>query len=251
LSINTITPVIIAKDAEPTIEACLGSLERFSEVILYINNSTDKTKELAEGFSNVKVIEGEFLGFGQTKNRASTYATNSWIFSLDADEVLTSEIVDNIKALTFKKGNIYSILRNNFYKDKEIKHCWGNDILVRIYNREETSFADKKVHEYIIDEGMNVQAIEGMVQHYPYSNISEFIVKLDRYSTLFAHDNVGKKSSSPTKAFFNGIFSFIKTYFFKQGFRDGYAGLIIAFSHTATNFYKYMKLYEMNQELKR
>jgi len=88
------------------------------------------------------------------------------------------------------------------------------------------------------------------MKHYSYMSISDFIIKLDRYSTLFANDNVGKKSSSPAKAFFNGLYSFFRTYILKRGFLDGYAGLIIAFSHFATNFYKYIKLYELNLEQK-
>lgn len=251
MSINLISPVIIVKNAEHTIQACLQSLISFDEVILYINNSNDKTETIARTFSNVKIISGDFLGFGQTKNKAASYAKNSWILSLDADEVLNQDIIQNITTLELKNHTVYSILRTNYYKTTQIKHCWGNDTLVRLYNKEETSFINQSVHEYIIEENMQRESIEGIVRHYPYSNISDFVIKLDRYSTLFAHDKVGKKKSSPSKAFFNGLFSFIKTYIFKQGFRDGYAGLIIAFSHMATNFYKYIKLYELNKELKK
>ncbi|HIP50803.1 MAG TPA: glycosyltransferase family 2 protein [Campylobacterales bacterium] len=250
MSINTITPVIIAKDAEHTIKACLKSLKSFTEVILYVNNCTDNTETIAKTFTNVKLIHGDFLGFGQTKNKAASHATNSWVLSLDADEILGTEIIKNLQELKLNKNTVYSILRTNYYKTTQIKHCWGNDILVRLYNKEETGFINQNVHEYIIQENMKKVALQGTVKHYPYSTISDFITKLDRYSTLFANDNVGKKKSSPSKAFFNGLFSFTKTYVFKQGFRDGYAGLIIAFSHMTTNFYKYIKLYEMNKELK-
>ncbi len=248
--ISTITPVIIVKDAEHTIDVCLKSLEAFAEVILYINNSNDNTEKLAKEYKNVTIIHGDFLGFGATKNKASSYSKTSWILSLDADEVLSKALIEELHTLTPEPNTVYSILRTNYYKDRQIKHCWGDDILIRLYNKTETQFVDKKVHEYIIKENLNKKALRGIVKHYPYSTISDFIVKLDRYSTLFATDKVGKKRSSPTKAFFNGLFSFIKTYIFKQGFRDGYAGLIIAFSHMATNFYKYIKLYEMNRELK-
>jgi len=95
-------------------------------------------------------------------------------------------------------------------------------------------------------------AITGVYRWRHPANHSTFLrvcFKLDRYSTIYAEDNIGKKNSSPSKAFFNAHFSFFKTYFLKRGFLDGYAGLIIAFSHMATNFYKYMKLYELNKEL--
>ena len=248
--INHISVVMIAKNAEMTIKSSLESLKAFDEVILYLNNSSDNTETIAKKYANVKVIHGDFLGFGPTKNKAASYAKNEWIFSLDSDEILSIEIIKNLQELKLDKNRVYSILRSNYYQTTQIKHCWGDDILIRLYNKEETSFINQNVHEYIIEKNMRRESIDGVVRHYPYSTISDFITKLDRYSTLFANDNVGKKKSSPIKAFFNGLFSFIKTYLFKQGFRDGYAGLVIAFSHMATNFYKYIKLYEMNKALK-
>jgi hypothetical protein len=65
---------------------------------------------------------------------------------------------------------------------------------------------------------------------------------------LFAESNKDKQAASPAKALISGIYSFFRTYFIKRGFLDGYVGLVIAFSHMATNFYKYMKLYESNSE---
>ncbi len=249
MSINTISVVIIAKDAEATIRECLKSLANFKEVILYLNNTTDATEKIAKEFGNVKVVNGEFLGFGETKNKAASYSSNEWILSLDSDEVLTKEFVKHLSVLELKEDTVYSIVRRNHYKDIEIKHCWGDDTIPRLYNKKVTSFNNKKVHEKIITQNLKEELLPDIVAHYPYSSISDFIVKLDRYSTIFAQDNAGKKGSSPAKAFFNGMFSFFKTYILKRGFLDGYAGLIIAFSHMATNFYKYIKLYEANKEL--
>jgi len=248
--IKNISCVMIAKDAEATLKAVLESLQDFEDVVLYSNNSTDKTNEIAKEFNNANLIIGDFLGFGPTKNKASTHAKNDWILSLDADEVLSLDFINNLKNIRLEEDSVYTILRTNYYKQTQIKHCWGDDIITRIYNRSKTSFTDKKVHEKIIDDGFKTIPINGKIKHYPYSTVTDFITKLDRYSTIYAEDNAGNKNSSPAKAFFNGCFSFFKTYFIKRGFLDGYAGLIIAFSHMATNFYKYIKLYEKNLELK-
>ncbi len=249
--IDTISVVMIVKDAEKTIEKSLESLQEFKEIILYLNNSTDSTENLAQNYANVTIVEGDFIGFGPTKNRAVSYANCDWILSLDADEVVTKEFVENIKNIELDNQTVYTILRSNFYKDREIQHCWGNDIITRLYHRKITQFTDKRVHENIIDIHMNKEMIKGVVQHFPYQTMTDFIMKLDNYSTIYAKDNAGKKASSPLKAILNAYFSFFKTYIIKKGFLDGYPGLIIAFSHMATNFYKYMKLYEMNIELKK
>ena len=249
--ITNISCVMIVKNAEATLQSVLEALKNFEDVVLYSNNSTDKTDIIAKNFANVHLIQGNFLGFGPTKNKAAQYAKNEWILSLDSDEILSSLFTEYLATLQLDKNTVYSILRTNYYKQQEIKHCWGNDIIPRLYNRSVTQFTNNKVHEkIIINSALQEKILLGNVMHYPYASVSDFILKLDRYSTIFAEDNKGKKKSSPSKAFFNGLFSFTKTYILKRGFLDGYAGVLIAFSHMATNFYKYIKLYELNQELK-
>jgi glycosyltransferase involved in cell wall biosynthesis len=239
---------MIVKDAESTLSKVLGSLKYFSEVIIYENGSTDDSIEIAKQYSNVRVIKGEFKGFGYTKNIAATYASNEWILSLDSDEVPSDEFIESLNEVTLDDGSVYQIDRANYYRDTLIRYCWANDNIVRLYNKTKTSYTDADVHEKIVSEGFNIYKLKGVIQHYPYSSISEFIKKADYYSTLFAQDRVGKKSSSPLKALLNALYSFIKTYIFKRGFMDGYVGLIIAYSHMVTNFYKYIKLYELNLE---
>lgn len=250
MSIKNISCVIIVKNGASTIGATLNSLKSFEDIVVYDNGSTDTTIDIAKKFKNVTIFQGKFLGFGSTKNLACSFAKNDWILSLDADEVLSDKFIKNLASIKLSDKNIYSILRENYYKNTQIKHCWGDDIIIRLFNRTKTAFTDEKVHEKVMEKEFHIVPIQGSVKHYPYATITDFIIKLDRYSSAFAIDNAGKKNSSPSKAFFNGLFSFFKTYFIKKGFLDGYAGLVIAFSHMATNFYKYIKLYELNKEKK-
>ncbi|CAB5494006.1 glycosyltransferase family 2 protein [Bathymodiolus thermophilus thioautotrophic gill symbiont] len=246
--IKNISVVIIVKNGGKTIKSTLDALSEFSDVVVYDNGSTDNTLGITGAYLNVNLVQGDFLGFGMTKNKAATYAKNDWILSLDADEVLGADFLIGLAHLSLNQASVYQIFRKNFYQQKHIKHCWNNDKIARLYHRQKTRFNNKKVHESILTDKLNVVLINGFVNHYPYSNISDFIKKLDIYSSEFALDNIGKKSSSPIKAVLNGGFSFFKTYFLKRGFLDGYAGLVIAFSHMATNFYKYIKLYELNRK---
>jgi glycosyltransferase involved in cell wall biosynthesis len=249
--IDNISVVIIAKNPAKSIKPLLESLKEFKEVLIYLNDTTDNSKEIIENFHNVKVIEGEFKGFGPTKNHAATHAKNSWILSLDADEVLSTTMTKEIKNLKLDNSKVYEIKRYNYYKNRKIKHCgWGEEKIVRLYNKDITTFNNNLVHENIITDNLKIETINGELKHYPYNSISQFVQKADYYSEIFAKENRGKKSSSPLKAFLNATFSFIKTYIFKKGFLDGYVGLLISVSHATTNFYKYLKLYELNQEAK-
>lgn len=247
----TVSAVMIVKNGARTIRRTLESLKELDDVVVYDNGSVDETLSIAREYPNVHLIEGTFDGFGTTKNRAASFAKYDWLLIIDSDEVVDEELLHALKTKTLDPKSIYIVNFLAYYKEIQIKHCgWNNQKIRRLYNKTVTRFNDNAVHENIIDEGMKKEAIEGNMKHYSYMSISDFIVKLDRYSTLFANDNVGKKSSSPAKAFFNGLYSFFRTYILKRGFLDGYAGLIISFSHMATNFYKYIKLYEMNLEQK-
>jgi glycosyltransferase involved in cell wall biosynthesis len=246
LSNKDISCVIIVKNGEITITNTLASLSAFSEVVLYDNGSTDKTLAIAKQFANVRIIEGDFLGFGETKNKAASYAKNDWVLSLDADETLSEIFLDSLQSLTLDDSCAYQIVRTNFYRGREIKHCWKKEKIVRLYNRKITAFNDNKVHEFVLTNQLKVQTLAGLVNHFPYQSVADFIAKSNHYSSLFAQENMGKKHSSPLKAFLNATFVFIKKYFIKRGFLDGYPGLLISFAHMSTNFFKYLKLYEVN-----
>jgi len=245
-----VSAVIIVKNGAATIERTLESLHGFDDVVVYDNGSEDGTQELVKHYGNVNLIEGEFLGFGATKNLAASYAKSDWVFIIDSDEVLDDELFQTLRTKRLDSNTVYVVNSIAYYKEIQIKHSgWNKEKVRRIYNRSMTQFNNNLVHETIMDDGMKLAPIKGNIQHYSYRSISDFIIKADHYSTLFAQDNAGKRSSSPSKALFNGLYSFFRTYLLRRGFLDGYAGLLIAFSHMATNFYKYMKLYELNKEI--
>lgn len=247
-----ISVVVLAKNNENTIEKTLKSLVDFDDVVVYDNGSTDSTMEIAKSFLNVNLVQGEFKGFGWTKNKAASFALNDWILIIDSDEVVDSELLNELKNKNLDEKTVYRLNFKAFYKDIQVKYCgWNNQKIKRLYNKSITQYNSNDVHEDIITDGLKMKELKGNVEHYSYNTISQFIIKADRYSTLFATNNVGKKTSTPTKAFFNGLYSFFRTYILKQGFRDGYVGLVIAFSHMVTNFYKYIKLYELNIEDKK
>ena len=247
-----ISAIVLVKNNEATLKKTLKSLEDFKDVVVYDNGSTDHSIQIAKAFSNVNLIEGEFRGFGWSKNKAVSYAKYDWVIIIDSDEVVDAELLQTLKDKNLDKKTVYQLNFKAFYKNIQIKHSgWNNQKIKRLYNRTVTSYNDNEVHEDIITDKLKIELLKGNVEHYSYQSITQFIIKADRYSTLFAQDHVGKKKSSPLKAILNAHYSFFRTYILKRGFLDGYAGLIIAFSHMVTNFYKYIKLYEMNKEEKK
>ncbi len=248
-----ISAVMIVKDGALSISKSLESLYLFDEVVVFDNGSTDGTREIASRYPNVRLFEGTFEGFGITKNKAAALAKHDWILIIDSDECIEPELVRAIHRQNLDPKTIYLLNFKAFYKSYQVKYCgWNNQKIRRLYNRNESRFTDSHVHENLIDTGLKVRELEGgSIQHFSYRSVSDLIVKVERYSSLFAlgsdrelHPNRSRVPASPARALISAIYSFFKTYVLKRGFLDGYVGLLIAFSHMATNFYKYMKLYE-------
>lgn len=235
---------MISRDAEETIAATLESLRRFPEVVVYDNGSTDRTVDIARGFPNVSIHEGEFFGFGPTKNHAAGLAANDWVFSIDSDERISAQLLDSIAAADLSVDKVaYSVNRANFLRGKRVKYSgWGNDWLIRLYNRNSTSLTDAAVHEIVRQPiGGEVSKLDGDLFHDAVRELGDFLVKIDRYTEIRRQHS--KRVISPLLIFLRSTWAFIRTYFLRFGFLDGWRGLVIAVCDANGVFFKYMKPY--------
>jgi glycosyltransferase involved in cell wall biosynthesis len=241
----SISVTVLVKNGAETIEKTLRALHLFSEVIVADTGSTDRTKEIARQFPNVKVVDVPFEGFGKTHNLASSLATHDWILSIDSDEVVEPMLAEEILALKLDQAQVYRLNRQNYFNGKWIRCCsgWYPDRIVRLYHRRHTQFNEVAVHEAISSDHLQIVSLEGNLLHTPYRSIESFLVKMQFYSTLFAEQNKGKKSSLG-KAIGHGIGAFLKNYFLKRGFLGGREGFIISLYNAHTTYYKYLKLAE-------
>jgi len=247
---ESLSVTMITKNASRYLSESLTALQRFDEIILLDNGSTDNTLEIARSFPNVRIFENPFIGFGPLKNLAASYAENEWILSVDSDEIFSKELVDEIFSLSLDQSRIYAIVRDNYYNGK-LMHCcgWEDDRVDRLYNRGSVHFNDNQVHESLVfSEAVTRETLRYRFKHYTYDSAEELIAKMQHYSTLWAEDYIGKKSASPAKALVRSLFAFVKFYFFKKGCMNGYEGLLISVTNANNVFYKYIKLYEMNRE---
>jgi glycosyltransferase involved in cell wall biosynthesis len=242
-----ISATILVKNGEKHLEKVLQALSGFSEVVVLDTGSSDSTIEIAKKFPNVTLYEKAFIGFGPSHNELSSLARHDWILSVDADEVVTKELCDEVLTLPLDENSVYGIGRHNFFRNKIVYGCgWYPDIVWRLYNRKKTRFSDAQVHESLITEGLKRVCLKGHIQHYPYETISDFLSKMQYYSTLFAKQYQGKKKSSLWHAIGHGLFAFFKSYILKRGFMSGSDGFIISLYNGHTAYYKYLKLQEMN-----
>jgi glycosyltransferase involved in cell wall biosynthesis len=234
---DDISVVIIASNADKTIKECLDNLKSFQEVILYLNNSIDKTREIAKKYLNVKIIDGEFIGFGNTRNRATSYASNNWILSLDSDEILDDKIINEIKSQDYSNKHIIYVLKldNHFLGKKTI----SRDFKERLFNKNHTKFNDNEVHEKLIIKESSIKvSLKESIKHLNITDINQTLTKMIKYTDLGAKD---KKICFFSIVILKAFFAFFQTYFLKGYIIDGWRGFTIAITYSNRRFYKYLK----------
>ncbi len=244
-----ISVTILTKNSARHLSQVLDSVRLFDEVVILDSGSSDDTLDIARLFPNVKIQETRFKGFGVLHNEAAALARNDWIFSLDSDEVMTPELVDEVAGLSLNQQAVYSVGMHNYYNGKWIRWCgWYPDRHVRLFHRGKTRFTEDEVHERIITDGFREIALAGPVKHYSFSCAADFLTKAQFYSELYAQQCQGKKSSSLGKAIRHAAGTFVKSFLLKRGFLGGREGFVISVGNAVGTFYKYLKLLEANEQ---
>jgi len=245
MALQDIHPVIITRDASQTIGATLESLRPFGEVVVYDNGSTDDTAAIATRFPNVKLVIGEFEGFGPTKNKAASAASGDWILSIDADESVSKELLESLDALDL--GNprqTFAIHRHNLFMGRDIRWGgWGNDWLVRLYNRRASGLRDSLVHEkVVVPDGTKPQRVEGALWHDNIRDVDQFLKKISYYTELRRREPV-KRVHGPIVTMVRTLWTFFRSYVLQLGFLAGWRGLVIAVCDSIGTFFKHIKRY--------
>lgn len=240
-----ISVTILTKNAERTLKKTLDSVTSFKDVVILDSGSQDKTLEIAKTYPNAQIHTTSFEGFGPLHNRAAALAHYDWIFSLDADEVVTNALAQEILSLTLDPSRVYAIERHNYFNQKRIKGCagWSPDWVVRLYHRKSTQFSNHLVHEKVLTDQVHKQRLKSPMLHTPYLEIGDFLSKMQHYTSLFAEQS--PHSPPPFfKVLVHSWFAFFKSYILKGGFLAGKEGFIISAYNSHTTFYKYLKLNE-------
>jgi glycosyltransferase involved in cell wall biosynthesis len=245
---NNISVIVIAKDEEKNISDCLHSVEWADEIIVVDSESTDKTLELAKKFTD-KVFIRKWDGYVPQKKYAVSLAKNDWVLSLDADERITPELKEEILKLSPGSFSGFKIRRKNFLLKKEITSCgWEKDYQLRLLKKDKTSLSDRLVHEKFIVDG-EVSTLNNPMLHYTFSSFSDYLNKINYYTSLKAQELFKKKKRIGGWIIFSHTTSaFFSFFFVRRGFKDGVYGLIISLLHSVSTMMNYIKLWELQNK---
>lgn len=253
---NKISAVIITYNEEKNILRCLESVKKVADEIIVVDSfSTDATPEICREF-NVVFLQNTFKGHVEQKNFAAQKATSPYVLSLDADELLSDELVQYINSIKKQLFDFeaYSFKRLNNYCGKWIKNgAWYPDRKIRLWQAGKGSWGGDNPHDKVImNANSRVEKVNHEILHYSFTSISEHLTQVNKFSSIAAETafNNGKRASI-LMLLLSPFFKFVRDYFFKAGFRDGFYGLVIAVISSHSKFLKYAKLLQKQINLKK
>ena len=245
-----VTVTVITKNEAEAIADALKSVSWADELIVIDAESTDDTVNIARRFTD-RVYVRAWPGYIDQKNHAATLASNDWILSLDADERVPSALADEIRSVLREEPGAagFRMPRVSFYLGKWIRTTdMYPDYQLRLYDRRRARWDGMFVHESVRPDG-TVKYLKNELQHHPYKDLSEHLIRMDRYTTLAARQmHAQGKRASVAQIVFQPKLAFLRNYVLKGGFRDGTAGLVISLVNSYYVFLKFAKLWEIGRK---
>lgn len=246
-----LSAVVVSKNEEINIETCLKSLDFCDEILVIDDYSSDKTVELAKKAGAKVFLRKLNNNFADQKNFGLEKAGGDWILFIDADEVilksLSGEILNRIKS---ENCAGFKIRRIDYFLGKRLKFGeTGNAASVRLVKKNRGKW-HRRIHENLIVKG-RVTKLKGAIIHQRTRSLSEFIKRIDYYSTLHARANYeeGKKSSL-TKIILWPAGKLICNLIVKRGFLDETPGVVFALLLSFHSFLAWSKLWLWQKKIK-
>jgi glycosyltransferase involved in cell wall biosynthesis len=240
-----ISVILITFNEESKIRRTIEAVSSLTDDIIVIDSfSTDKTPEICTELG-VTFIQQAWQGYGKQKNAGHAYATYDWILSIDADEVVSTELLTELKNLQpHSEKQVFNIPFKTFFCNTLIRFGgWNPQFHIRLFNKKYVHWDTLAVHETLdLPKDIEIVTLDGFIQHYSYDSIQDYNRKSESYTDLFAIrlKERGKKTSW-NKLHVSPVFTFIKEYIFKLGFLDGAMGFKIAclnYNYTKQKYHK-------------
>jgi glycosyltransferase involved in cell wall biosynthesis len=281
-----VSVIVPARNEARNLPRCLESLAGVGEVYVIDSQSTDDTVEIAKSHG-AKVVQFHYAG-GWPKKRQWAMDTlplaYDWILLLDADEVLTPELIEEIRrALPNPGANGYFIRLQMYFLGRVLRHCDASFWKLSLFRKgrgrfecrlkdQDASMADIEIHEHVVVDGPTAELHHALV-HHNVDSLSRYILKHNEYSNWEARvllQPEGAANSEEVSADFFGtqaqrrrwlkrnlyrmpgspVLLFLYRYIGRLGFLDGVPGLIYCAFQAVQMFHSKAKIYELKREPK-
>ena len=235
----SISAFLIVLNEEKKIVRTLESLKWADEIVIVDGGSIDHTVNLCKE-NGAKVFNRPFDNFANQKNYAVSLTQHEWVFSIDADEIVTKELAEEIKqaATPDNPHNAYQMKRINYFLGKRLRFgSQGSEWVLRIFRKKSAKFKGI-IHETVQSEG-KVGKLNHSLLHYSTETLKDYSKKLDLYVALEVRQMMETQNfPSLFKILFSPPAKWVKDYVLLGGLLDGQTGLLY---HSLSCYYNWLK----------
>jgi len=231
----------------------LTSCKTINEIIVVDDDSTDNTVKLLEQLESkdikVKIFNRGLDGnFSDQRNFGISKSTNDFVLWLDADETPSTKLIGFLNNIDTHQYDNVSFKRDDVFIGHKLKHGeTANLKFVRLFNKKYGKFVGA-VHE-IWQSNKNITDKNLIINHYSHQTLKSFIQKINFYTDIRAKELFDQKTPvSLIHIILYPIGKFINNYFFKLGFLDSTAGIVMALSMSFHSFLVRAKLWHLYQK---
>ncbi len=226
-----IAVVVSTYNSSRVLDDCLRSAVWADEIVVVDHESEDETLKVAKKYTKHIFSEpNNPKGIDTQKNFGFKKAKSEWILSIDADERIPESLQKEIKeTISHADQDAYAIPRKNIIFGKWIEHSiWWPDFQIRLFRKGRAEYVEATVHKDIQVQGTVGKLTEPLI-HENYQSISQYIQKMDVYTENEALSYIKTNSHfSWIEAVRMPISDFLKTFFFQEGYKDGFHGLVLS-----------------------
>jgi glycosyltransferase involved in cell wall biosynthesis len=242
---------LIARNEARNLPRCLDAVKDWvSEIVVVINDCTDDTRAVAERYG-AKVSESPWAGFREQKNKALEPVTQPWVLALDADEVVSPELREEIAAFFRGEHEQFTGARSPrkvWFLGRWITHGdWYPDRVTRLFRAGKGRWVGSTEHCHVEVDGA-VKTFRSDLLHFSNPDIASHVRKIPYYADIYLERQLAESRRwSWLDAVFRPWWRFLRAYFFRLGFLDGFPGFYIAIATAFATFVRHCRLYEHQQ----
>ena len=231
--INKLSALIVVHNEEKQLEECLMTLKFADEIVVILDKCSDGSEEIAKKFTK-NIFLGSWKIEGDRRNYGIKKCSYPWVFEIDADERVTKSLQKEIRRCIDDTIYDYFLIPVNNYIGKSlVKFGWGayfgKSSYPGLFKKNNKFWGKQRVHPKLKLIGKKGFTFQNPIEHYYCKNISDMLIKLDKYSSSRALDLLEQENKETSMKNFRRLFSrFWKCFILRKGYKEKNIGLIIA-----------------------
>ncbi len=228
-----ISALVIARNEESRLQACLSHLTFADECVVVLDRTTDGSKDIALS-CGARVHEGSFEKEGDRRNFGIHHCQGDWILEVDADELVSPELAQEIRLVIEKaSADWWEVPIDNYIGSRLVRYGWGGSFgttaVPRLFKKGVKVWGSQRLHPSVTFQGKKGSRLKGTLVHHLDEDLSDTVKRFNSYTSARAKDlaESGKIDGTATniRRFF---FRFYKCFIRRKGYKEGALGFVIA-----------------------